>query len=128
VSAAVLPEDCDGRIRRLLEYWESVRPVGGGLPGRQHIDPVAIPELLPWLWMLDVERDPRFLASLTYPDYVAAAERHALRFHRGPPVFHINKDYVSIERLLLPLASDGKEVDKLLALTVYFRQAAGKGA
>lgn len=152
MSGAVLPDDCDWRVRRLDEYWRGAHPPGGGLPGRQHIDPTAIPELLPWLWMLDVERDPlrfryrlvgteqvsamaadltgryldeahpRFLTLLTYPDYVAAAERSEVRYYRGPPVFHINKDYVLIERLLLPLATDGSEVDKLLAITVYFRR------
>jgi hypothetical protein len=158
VSDAALPDDCDWRIRRLYEYWRGLRPAAGGLPGRQHIDPAAIRELLPWVWMVDVERNllrfryrlvgteqvaamqgdmtgryldeahSRFLTGLTYPDYVAAAERAEVRFHRGPPVFHINKDYVLIERLLLPLAADGREVDKLLAITVYFRQAGGAGA
>lgn len=155
MADTALPEDCDWRIRRLYDYWRSVHPASGGLPGRQHIDPAAISELLPWLWMVDVERNPlrfryrlvgteqvsvmeadltgryldeahpRFLSSLTYPQYPAAAEHAEVGYHRGPPTFHINKDYVSIERLLLPLAKDGQEVDKLLAITVYHRPAAG---
>ncbi len=157
MSNTALPDDCDRRIRRLYDHWRAVHPASGGLPGRQHVDPAAIPELLPWLWMLDVERDPlrfryrlvgteqvsamgadmtgryldeahpRFLTSLTYPDYVAAAERAEIRYHRGPPTFHINKDYVLIERLLLPLAGDGSEIDKLLAITVYHRRPDGPG-
>ena len=154
MSSTALSQDCDWRIRRLHEYWLSVHPVGGGLPGRQHIDPTAIPELLPWVWMVDVERDPlrfryrligteqvrametdatgryldeahaRFLGSVTYPQYLAAVERAEIGYHRGPPSFHITKDYVSIERLLLPLARDGRTVDVLLALTVYHRATA----
>jgi hypothetical protein len=40
------------RLARFHEYWLSkCRP--GLLPGRQDIDPVEIPELLPWMILLD---------------------------------------------------------------------------
>lgn len=42
---------------RLYAYWQSIAP-NGRLPGRQHFDPVAIPELLPGIWLLDVQRMP----------------------------------------------------------------------
>jgi hypothetical protein len=29
-----------------------------GLPGRQHFDPMASPQLLPNVWLIDVHRDP----------------------------------------------------------------------
>jgi PAS domain len=45
------------RLQRLHDYWKRVHPASG-LPGRQHVDPLAIPDLLPNLWLLDVERDP----------------------------------------------------------------------
>jgi hypothetical protein len=45
-------------LMRLYEYWRSIHPAGGGLPGRQHLDPMEIPELLPSIWMLDVQREP----------------------------------------------------------------------
>jgi PAS domain len=145
-----IPEDCDPRIRRLYEYWQGARPGAGRLPGRQHIDPAAIRDLLPWLWMVDVERDPlrfryrllgteqvhamerdltgrlldeahpSFVGSSSYPHYVAAAERGEIGYRRGPPTFHVSKDYIAIERLLLPLARDGATVDMLLAITLYF--------
>ena len=35
------------RVARLYRYWLSIHPPGGGLPGRQHFDPVDVPELLP---------------------------------------------------------------------------------
>ena len=150
MSELPIPADCDPRIRRLYEYWLAIRPAPGILPGRQHLDPVAIPDLLPWLWMVDVERrplrfryrlvgteqvqamardltgrylheaHPSFLGSASYPAYVAAAERGEIGYRRGPPTFHISKDYIGIERLLLPLARDGSTVDILLAITVYF--------
>ncbi len=145
-----LPDDCDARLRRLYDYWRSVHPPSGRLPGRQDVDPAALPDLLPWLWIVDVvrqplrfryrlvgteqvramERDftgrfldevhPRFLGSATYPQYVAAAEDAEIGYFRGPPAFHISKDYVAIERLILPLARDGRTVDMLLAITIYY--------
>lgn len=157
MSEPLLPADCDQRIRSFYDYWQAVRPPSGGLPGRQHIDPSAIPGLLAWLWMVDVERNPlrfryrlvgteqvsamgadftgryldevhpRFLTGFTYPHYVAAAERAEIGYHRGAPVFHLDKDYVAIERLLLPLAKNGRDVDMLLAITVYHRPPAGPG-
>ena len=51
------PETWHPTIRALYDYWVSVHPPGG-LPGRQHIDPIAIPRLLPHLFMVDVSRDP----------------------------------------------------------------------
>jgi hypothetical protein len=150
LSELPLPADCDPRLRRLYDYWLSLRPAAGSLPGRQHIDPAAIRDLLPWIWMVDVERNPwrfryrllgteqvhamerdltgrfldeahpSFIASISYRQYVAAAERYEIGYLRGPPVFHLNKDYVAIERLLVPLAKDGATVDVLLAITIYF--------
>jgi hypothetical protein len=145
-----LPADSDPRIQRLYAYWLRVHPRSGGLPGRQHIDPVELRDLLPWLWMVDVERGPlrfryrllgteqvramerdltgrfldeahpSFVGSASYPQYVAAAERGQPGYRRGAPSFHLNKDYVALERLLLPLGRDGRNVDMLLAITVYF--------
>jgi hypothetical protein len=40
--------------RALLEHWQRIHPPGGGLPGRQHFDPTAIPRLLPNVWLVDV--------------------------------------------------------------------------
>jgi PAS domain len=46
------------RATQLYRYWRSIHPCPGLLPGRQHFDPVAVPELLPAIWLLDVARDP----------------------------------------------------------------------
>jgi hypothetical protein len=45
------------RIKRLYEYWKAIHPPLG-LPGRQEFDPSAVPDLLPNLWILDVQRQP----------------------------------------------------------------------
>ena len=154
-SSTVLPADCDPRVRQLFDYWLSIHPAGGGLPGRQHFDPLAVAKLLPWLWMADVQRsplrfryrllgtenvremerdytgrwideaNPGFLASPIYPQFVAAVERGQVAYRNGPPHHHVRsdyvamKDYITIERVLLPMARDGRVVDLLLAISIY---------
>jgi hypothetical protein len=42
----------DDRHRRIFDYWRSKAPEGR-LPGRQDIDPLEVPNLLPWLTLVD---------------------------------------------------------------------------
>lgn len=51
----ILRQKLHPKIRQFIEYWRSVAPEGR-LPGRQHLDPTAIPALLANLWIMDVER------------------------------------------------------------------------
>jgi hypothetical protein len=58
-------DDCQAlhpKIARAHAYWRAIHPPPGPqgpvLPGRQHFDPVAIPDVLPGVWMLDVQREP----------------------------------------------------------------------
>jgi hypothetical protein len=46
------------RVLRLYHYWLSICPPDGGLPRRRAFDPVAVPDLLPGIWLLDVQHDP----------------------------------------------------------------------
>jgi len=46
------------KIARALAYWRTIHPSPGVLPGRQHLDPMAIPDVLPGVWLLDVQRTP----------------------------------------------------------------------
>ncbi len=153
VLATVLPADADPRLRRLYDYWRSVHPPGGGLPGRQHIDPCDMVPLLRWIWMMDVHRNPlrfryrllgteqvnamerdftgrwidevhpQFVSSVSYAQYVKSVERGEPGYLKGPPPYHVSKDFMQVERLLVPLARNGKDVDILLALTVYLQGA-----
>lgn len=138
-------------IRRLHDYWRRLHPAGGGLPGRQHFDPLDIADLMPLIWMVDIDRDaagirfryrllgtrhvramtrdytgwwmdeahPAFLTSPIYGHYlkVSAGE---FNWRRGRPGFHVHPDYYEMERLMLPLARDGRVVDMILAMTLYF--------
>lgn len=45
------------KVVRFFKYWLSLNPEKG-LPGRQHFDPLDIPDLMPRIWMLDVLRQP----------------------------------------------------------------------
>lgn len=41
---------------RFFGYWLSIRPSPALLPGRQHFDPLDIPDVMPRIWLLDVVR------------------------------------------------------------------------
>jgi hypothetical protein len=45
------------RARRVYDYWREIHPADG-LPGRQHVDPSALPDVLPNLRLIEVHRDP----------------------------------------------------------------------
>jgi hypothetical protein len=46
------------RIAGLYRYWRRIRPAPDRLPGRQHFDPVDVPQALASVWLLDVHREP----------------------------------------------------------------------
>jgi hypothetical protein len=146
-SDAALPP-CDARLGTLHRYWQSIRPTPTLLPGRQHFDPLAVPTLLSWLWLLDVHRRPLrfkyrlvgtrhvdsqgsdpthlwideahadFVGSPAHKQLVAVAEHGEVAFYRGPPTYAVTKEYLVVERLVLPLARNGKDVDILLGITL----------
>jgi hypothetical protein len=47
----------DPRFRTLFDYWQTKAPPGL-LPGRQHIDPLELKDLLPYVVLFDVVRQP----------------------------------------------------------------------
>ena len=51
------PVDEHPRFRRLADYLAGKAPAGK-LPGRQHIEPTEIADLLPWMMMIDVIAEP----------------------------------------------------------------------
>jgi hypothetical protein len=72
-------------------------------------------------WMHELH--PDFASFESYPEFVVAVERREIRYRRGRPVFPIVNDVRETERLLLPLARNGWDVDMLLAITVYLRRS-----
>ena len=134
--------------RRLFEYWCS-KAQPGRLPGRQAIDPIEIADLLPRIGLLDVVRDPEgtmFRYRLLGTGITARAGRDVTgkRFdelYDGPylerqltlyreiadqgipfeskATFPLERDYIRYDRLVLPLASDGRAVDVIMFLLVF---------
>ena len=142
-----VPDDCHPKIQAILDYWQSCRP-GADLPGRQHLDPIDIPTLLPNIWLIDVAHDPmRFRMRLVgtrvvayagedntgrwidekWPDYNdtpyrQVVERREPSWWRGASQFRPERSYVELERVRLPLARDGETVDMILCLTIFYDQ------
>ncbi len=135
-------------VRELYDYWLSVHPPLG-LPGRQHVDPAAIPRLLPHVFMVDVCRDPlrfryrlvgteyvRLMGSdltgryldevhpgfhgLIRRQYVEAADQGRPGYRKGSIMYtRPDRCYLGMERVILPLARNGSEVDMLLGAIRY---------
>lgn len=147
-----IPEDADPRVRGFHAHWESLRPGPGILPARRHFDPIRVPHLLPNVWLLDIVGHPprfryrvigtaldvdklagatgRFMDEVssdfpdspTYPDYLAVA-RGEISWRRGPPAFRFMAAWRTIERVMLPLAADGRTPDMMLNFTVVLESA-----
>jgi PAS domain-containing protein len=150
ISSAVVPPECDRRIRALYDYWCGIHPTEAILPGRQHVEPLDLAEVPRWLWLVDVQREPlRFRyrlvgtghrdvmgADLTgrwldeafpgfarlrgHADHVAVAGGE-IRYCRRVPDFSVEKGLVRMDQVMLPLARDGVTVDMLLGLSLFTR-------
>jgi hypothetical protein len=143
--ASAMPE-----IAAIYKYWRGKAPADGLLPGRSHIDPAEIPRLLPNIWLVDVVDDPRrfrvrligtALVDAGIPlrvgdfifDRLMPELRHTLAefesvvrtreplWYRGPVNLRHDTYVHEIERIFLPLAADGRNVDMLLCLSLIQR-------
>jgi hypothetical protein len=55
-----------------------------------------------------------------FADFEAVVERGQPNWRKGKPTLYLrHKDFATIERLALPLARDGTEVDVIMACTVF---------
>lgn len=139
VTASISQPD----LLRLFEYWLE-RCKGGLLPARRDIDPLDLPYIIGNLILVDVEREPylRFRYRLTgshlsaqmrlnltgtlvedHPDPTFRALANAVYTQvatTGRPLAYrrdqiVDKRVRRYDVLILPLASDGHTVDKVLA-------------
>ena len=62
-----LSETAHPMVGAAFAYWRGIRPDDAALPGRQHLDPLHIPHLLPHIWLVDVLRDVPLFAQLLDP-------------------------------------------------------------
>lgn len=49
--------EADKRVLRAYAYWRKAH-TPAGLPGRPQIDPLQLRDLLPFVWLVDVQREP----------------------------------------------------------------------
>ena len=145
------PQDWHPKVRRLMDYWLALHPAEGLLPGRQHVDPAVIVNLLPHLFLVDIERAPlRFKYRLVGTDYVQMMGRdltgeyldevhsefhgpihqqyietveHRRPAYRKGPVMYADakKNYHAVERLIVPLARNGVDVDIIMGIILHLR-------
>lgn len=59
----ILKEPLESRLtyrlhQDALAYWRRLRGAGDALPGRQDVDPLDIPDLLPWVNLVEVHGGP----------------------------------------------------------------------
>lgn len=135
-------------IRDLVLYWLRIHP-GSHLPGPKDFDPVEVPRLLRHLLLTDVHGPPyRFHARVVGTTVVEAIGKdftgayldevlpgfadtsgtaHRIEviesglpsYRCGPATMPFRLDYAQLERIYLPLATDGRRVDRILAGVVY---------
>jgi hypothetical protein len=69
------------------------------------------------------EANPEFLtAPRIYQHYVDVVTKREPRYRKGRARYGVDPHLYEMERVLLPLAENGEEVDMILALTVYYRR------
>lgn len=129
------------RLRQVYGYWAS-KVVGGRMPSRASIDPVDIPRLLPFVFLIDVERDPqRFRFRLIGTQICAWAGRDATGLYTDEPGFgphgaaltrqyaevvarrralyseqpgaRPERNFIFYDKVVLPLSADGTHINML---------------
>lgn len=145
-----IPDDCHPQIKQLVAHWVSIHPPQG-LPGRQHFDPRDVRGLLANLRLLDVSGNPPrfqvrlfgtrlveffgrdltghfydeafdgFIGSRTEKDFLTSMATGQPSWRRGKPLFMYEKEFQTVERVILPLAADGCTVDMLLNMQLFIQ-------
>jgi len=143
-----LPADAHPKIRAIHDHWRDWAPSPDLLPQRRQIDPLQIPKLLESLSLVDVVGDPpRFRLRLLggaikrmgmqaapgdFVDQHMPADAQPLHdlahvTAERQPVWYRGRAYMphetvlfSLERIFLPLADDGHNVNVVMGLTVFF--------
>jgi len=134
-------------LRALYDYWDERRS-GRNMPGRQDLDPLDVPALLPNLMLIDVavapfrmayrvvgtalvERMGRDTTGMSVEEaYVGSDWEKILKdylyvIEKRQPCLRQNRStdakgrHLISQRLLLPLSSAGKVVDMILAGTFW---------
>lgn len=137
----------DPRLVRLRRYWLGLNR-DGRLPSRDDVDPSELVPVLPVMFLIDVLAPGGYRYRLVGTEVVAGmgydmTGQQVSRAYAGPDWNEIRKDYEYVierrepcltvndvtlrpaglrrvyRRLLLPLASDGRNVDVLMGAVVF---------
>ena len=133
-------------LRRLYQCWEAMLE-RHPRPGRQHFDPIEVPDLLPYLIMVDCHNDAKsfrirlagtevvrwhgseitgkYLQEVWLCGLLALEEEYRLaamglapRYSSGQLENNLGLDQ-KVEHLLLPLSSDGEQTDRILGAVIF---------
>lgn len=145
-----ISQTCHSKVRSLAEYWQAIHPAAG-LPGRQHLDPCDIEGLLPHIFLVDIDvKSLDFtwrlmgtnLVDIFAGDHTGKAfegayrdgtEAHAYKamcnivgakqpnWRRAPASFAKDREYLTMERAIFPLARDSTTVDMALGIILGHR-------
>ena len=70
--------------------------------------------------LLMEDAHPNLFIAAPYADYPACVREHRISRRVGAPPFDWNREHVRLERLILPLAGDGRKVNIVIGLSVLF--------
>jgi hypothetical protein len=138
--------DADSRLHQLYAYWEKKRGTLA-MPARRDIEPMDLVPLLPHVMMVDVEEGPRYRYRLfgtavseafgsdptgKYIDEVMVGNYKAFLLGlyndltaSKKPIYSTSiyggrrEGQLWTQRLMLPLSSNGHDVDKVMAIQVF---------
>ena len=141
----LLPADCHPKIRALYDYW-AARRRGRAMPARADIDPIEIPSLLPNVFLVEVpavgpmtyrvfgsalvalfgrELTGRPLGEGAKDEQLPEIlDRYGRIVAERRPYYHrarLNErrnDFTQVERIILPLSTDGVQVEQLIGMTI----------
>lgn len=146
----IAPHSAAGHVAAGLAYWHRIRGARR-MPSRKDLDPLDIPELLPYVMLIDVLRDPldfRFRLLGTGHDAIVASNYKGVRFselahlrrgnavwdeyervavERTPlrsfvPYVGTDRSVRCIEHCLMPLSTDGETVDMIFVIAAVDRE------
>ncbi len=141
-------EDVYAGLQSFYDYWQE--DCGGAIPvPRRTIDPVSIPPaILPWLYIINVRRDPldfqyrligtgltkllnrdltgEIMSELYYPPDHGAFLMHRLKMVAEENLVvlaafdagWVQKKFIKLVSILLPGTSDGQTTDLIFGVTV----------
>ena len=142
------PPIADAHLRSLYDYWRALAQAAGGLPPVQAFDPLSLPKVLQFIWIVEVESaTQRFRVRLageninaiygrniggqyfsdvydpTDVDTIVARYRRCLTqpavFRATGSVYAAAGRLTAGERVALPMVGRNGATDTLLGATVY---------